>query len=64
MIIEVRSNREKSCLICCKYGEETHDISINKPNRVNNIFAFSVCDDCLQQMGRDMEEIMKEMRKW
>lgn len=54
-IIRMRKEEEeRKCLICCE-RMATIKFSIDRPKREDNIISFSVCDNCLAQMQRDIE---------
>lgn len=54
-IIELRKEKEeRKCLICCEKPATTK-LSIDRPKRGDNIIVFSVCDECLAQMQKDIE---------
>ena len=49
-----KEEEERKCLICCE-KMATIKFSIDRPKREDNVITFSVCDNCLAQMQRDIE---------
>ena len=54
-IIELaKTSEEHTCLICCK-KPATIKMKINRLVLDDSITSFSVCDDCLAKMQKDIE---------
>lgn len=61
MIINLTKNRHSySCLICGgKNVDELKELSIErKYHTKGNVVGFTVCNDCLKEMGEDLKEVL------
>jgi len=54
-IIELtKVNDDHTCLICCK-NDATIKMKINRLVLDDSVTSFSICDDCLAKMQKDIE---------
>lgn len=54
-IIELtKTVNNHKCLICCK-NHATIDMKINRLVLDDSVVSFSICDDCLAKMQKDIE---------
>ena len=54
-IIELtKTGEDHTCLICCK-NRATIDMRINRLVLNDSVISFSVCDDCLAKIQKDIE---------
>ena len=54
-IIELtKTSEEHTCLICCR-KPATIKMKINRFVLDDSVVSFSVCDDCLAKMQKDIE---------
>ena len=54
-IIEITKCDTYNCLICGNKTESAKKINIKRPKYDDNIISFNVCDECIEQMKKDME---------
>ena len=54
-IIEItKSKDEHKCLICCK-KPATIKMKINRPTLDDCVISFSICNECLAKMQKEIE---------
>lgn len=54
-IIELtKTTDDHTCLICCR-NSATINMRINRLVLDDSVISFSVCDDCLAKMQKDIE---------
>ena len=54
-IIHVVESDMEYCLICCSKKKNVKEFKIQRPKYDDNVIAFNVCDECIEQMKKDME---------